>query len=145
SQLESRTDYVVYLFSPERDQAFNQKVQKLRKSDSSYDMHAGESESSVLLYLRPDLVRLERAENESGKDQARLDLPGSLYTAIWWYARFPNHYAGVGGAATKELGRLLHEHQVNELVKAIKAVKEDTKTPAIQQKFFDRVDALDKK
>lgn len=142
SQLESRTDYVVYLFSPEQDQDFRQKVQALRKSDPSYDMHAGETESSVLLYLRPDLVKLERADMESGKDQARLNLPGSLYTAIWWYARFPNHYAGVGGAATRELGKLLYEHQVNELAEAIKAVKNDAITPAVQDEFFDRVDAL---
>src|SRR5699024_6413447 len=145
SQLESRTEYVVYLFSPERDHALNQKVQELRKSDPSHDMHAGESESSVLLYLRPYLVKLERAGNESGKDQARLDLPGSLYTAIWWYARFPNHYGGVDAPANKEVRTLLHEHQANELLKPIKAVKEDANTPAIQQTFFDRIDALDEK
>ena len=37
--------------------------------------------------------------SESGADQARLQLPDTLYTAIWWYARFPNHYSGDGFAA----------------------------------------------
>ena len=52
-------------------------------------------ETSTLLYLRPDLVQMDRATQESGANQKRLALP-DLYTAIWWYAGFPNHYAGEG-------------------------------------------------
>jgi len=58
-------------------------------------MHAGERETSSLLYLRPDLVKMDRATEESGENQKRLALP-DIYTAIWWYAAFPNHYAGEG-------------------------------------------------
>src|SRR3989449_7723432 len=42
------------------------------KSDPSTDMHAGESETSMSMIARPDLVHLDRAPQESGADQARL-------------------------------------------------------------------------
>src|SRR5699024_8355874 len=99
-------------------------------------------ESSVIMHLRPDLVKDETADTESGEDQARLDLPGSLYTGIWWYARFPNHYAGDGSVASAELGKLIFEHRVEALAEAIRAVKNDTKTPAVQKEYFERVDSL---
>src|SRR5256886_5014013 len=67
------------------------------------DMHAGESETSKMLISRPDLVHMDRAARESGADMARLKLPENVYTGIWWYARFPNHYSGEGAAGNKEL------------------------------------------
>ena len=65
-----------------------------------------------------------------------------LYTAIWWYGRFPNHYAGEGDKATRELGQLLVDTQVERVVKALKAVKADNRSLELQNEFFDRVDAL---
>jgi creatinine amidohydrolase len=79
-----------------------------------------------------------RAGNESGENRKRLALP-DLYTAIWWYAGFPNHYAGDGSKATAELGRLLVEHRVESIARALKAVKADSSAPALQKEFFDRV------
>jgi creatinine amidohydrolase len=61
SQLERRRDYVVYFFTPAWDEEFERKQKALRKSDLATDMHAGESESYSLLFLRPDLVQLGRA------------------------------------------------------------------------------------
>jgi creatinine amidohydrolase len=138
AQLEHQRDYVVYLHDPGPDPALATEVARVRKSDPSTDMHAGETETATLLALRPDLVHLDRASSESGADQHRLQLP-DLYTGIWWYARFPNHYAGNGAVATAELGRLLVEHRVASIAKAIGAVKADTSTLPIQQEFFDRV------
>ncbi|HYP52926.1 MAG TPA: hypothetical protein VEQ42_05265, partial [Pyrinomonadaceae bacterium] len=60
-------------------------------------------------------------------------------TAIWWYARFPNHYAGEGAKATRELGQAITEHRVAALVKALRAVKTDDKTPTLQKEYFDRI------
>jgi creatinine amidohydrolase len=61
-------------------------------------------------------------------DQERLALPADLYTAIWWYARFPNHYAGEGDKATKELGQVFVDSQVERLVKSLRAVKADKRS-----------------
>lgn len=78
------------------------------------------------------------ARNESGANQKRLNIP-DVYTAIGWYADFPNHYAGEGTRATRELGQLAEEHLVGSFVTAIKAIKADTKTLELQKEFFDRV------
>lgn len=138
AQLERRRDYVVYFFDPASDPELNEKANKMHKSDAANDMHAGERETSTLLYLRPDLVHMERAKDESGANLKRLSLP-NLYTGIWWYAGFPNHYAGEGAAASRELGELLTEHRIEALVKALRAVKADAKTLELQNEFFDRV------
>jgi creatinine amidohydrolase len=141
SQLERRRGYVVYFYDPygpSDDPEFAAKLKALRKSDPAGDMHAGETETSSVLYLRPDLVKLDRATFESGADQKRWSIP-EVYTAIWWYARFPNHYAGEGDKATPELGELLTEHRVESLARALRAVKADTKAPELQRQYYDRV------
>lgn len=144
TQLEKRRDYAVYFFQPGSDTAFQRKVNQLHKSDPATDQHAGERETSTLLYLRPDLVKMDSAKNQSGENQKRLPLPSSLYTAIWWYANYPNHYAGEGAKATRELGELITEHTIESLISALKTVKVDTKTLQLQNEFFDRVDKLKK-
>jgi creatinine amidohydrolase len=138
SQLERRRDYIVYLHDPEPDPALDAKVTALRRSDPAGDSHAGERETSTLLYLRPDLVQMDRATRESGANERRLAL-SDLYTGIWWYASYPNHYAGEGATATRELGQLLTEGRIASIVKALRTVKADDRGPALQQEFFDRV------
>jgi creatinine amidohydrolase len=104
-------------------------------------MHAGESETSHMLAARPDLVHMDRATEESGADQKRLaGLPGSVYTGIWWYARFPNHYAGDGADATKELGEFDQKEWSRQIAEAIKAIKADDESLKLQKQFFE--DAL---
>ena len=141
SQLGKKRNYAVYFYTPEPDSAFVAQVRKARKSDFTTDLHAGENETSVLLYLRPDLMKMDRAVKESGADLKRLSLP-NVYTPIWWYARFPNHYAGEGAKASRELGQMIVDYEVNSFVKALKMIKEDKETLKLQNEFFDKVDKL---
>lgn len=134
----TKKEYAVYFFQPGADSAYLSKMGRLHKSDPAGDQHAGERETSVLLYLRPELVKMDSASNESGVNQNRLSIP-DIYTAIWWYADYPNHYAGDGAKATRELGQLVTEHIISSLEKALKAVKADTKTLELQKEYFDRV------
>ena len=138
TRLEKRRSYAVYFFEPGSDSVYQKKMAQLHKSDPAGDQHAGERETSSLLYLRPDLVKMDSASNESGANQKRLDIP-NVYTAIWWYADYPNHYAGEGAKATKELGQLLTDHFVESLVNALRAIKADKKTLELQNEFFNRV------
>lgn len=139
SQLERKRDYAIYFFDPTLPAEVMAKAGKIRKSDPKGDQHGGENETSSLLYLRPDLVKMETATNESGTDQKRLDLNPDLYTAIWWYASYPNHYAGEGAKASRELGEVITEAKITALAKAIKSVKADTQTLQLQNEYFDRV------
>ena len=138
TRLEKQRNYAVYFFEPSSDSSYKKQMDALHKSDAANDQHAGERETSSLLYLRPDLVKMDSASNESGANQNRLAIP-NIYTAIWWYADYPNHYAGDGSKATVALGKLVTEHTISQLVAALKAVKADVKTLSLQKEFFDRV------
>ncbi|HSD66954.1 MAG TPA: creatininase family protein [Vicinamibacteria bacterium] len=139
SQLARRKDYAVYLFQPSGDAEADARVKALRKT--AVDMHAGEVETSTVLAHRPDLAHPERAREQSGADQARLGGLTDAYTAIWWYSRFPNHYAGDGSPARPELGNLVLDHQAGQLVEMIRAVKADAKVLELQNRFFDEAEA----
>ena len=134
SQLATPRDYVVYVFGLPRENVPGRPALKTPKND----MHAGESETSHMLVARPDLVHMERADSESGADQARLQLPENVYTGIWWYARFPEHYSGVGSAATRELGEFDQKTWSSQIAEAIKAVKADTQALKLQNEFFEK-------
>jgi creatinine amidohydrolase len=137
SQLALPHDYVVYVFErPSHDDAAGRPPMK--SSKYAVDFHAGEGETSRTMVSRPDLVHLDRAKSESGEDQARQHLPDSLYTGIWWYARFPNHYAGDGSVATKELGEFDTKAEISDLVTAIRAVKADAEGLRLQKEFNEK-------
>jgi len=132
SQLASERDYVVYVFGLP-----NENVPGRPALKTPYDMHAGEVETSNMLIARPDLVHMDRANEQSGADQRRLNLPSGVYTGIWWYARFPNHYAGDASAANKELGEFDQKTWSKEIADAIKAIKADDESLKLQNQFFE--------
>ncbi len=138
SQLARRRDYALYLFQPSNDPEEAARVKALRHT--TMDMHAGEMETSTMAAHRPDLAHADRAHDQSGADQARLEGLKDTYTAIWWYARFPNHYAGDGAPANAELGNLVLDAQAEQLAAMIRAVKADTKVLELQKRFFDESD-----
>jgi creatinine amidohydrolase len=132
TQLEKPHDYVVFVM-PILEPAPGGPAKK-----TSVDMHGGESETSKMLVGRPDLVHMDRANQESGADQARLKLPDTLYTGIWWYARFPNHYSGDGSVATRERGEYEMKDWNDAIVTAIRAVKADQESLKLQNEFFEK-------
>ena len=133
-QLEKQKDYAVFLFRPEDSEEYQDKLNEMRQTD--WDGHAGETETSLMLAHRPDLVHLDRANDQSGADLQRLNSLSFAHTAIWWYAQFPNHYAGDGSYGTAEMGRLIMENKVDQLVEMIKSVKADRKTLELQKQFY---------
>jgi creatinine amidohydrolase len=132
SQLDKPHDYVVYLF----DQRMPPTGGPKRKTTD--DQHAGESETSKMMIVRPDLLHLDRATSESGADQHRQNLPPGVYTGIWWYARFPEHYAGDGSAASHELGEYQMKWWVDSVSKAIEGIKADDVSLKLQNEFYEK-------
>lgn len=132
SQLEKRHDYVVYIFDERTPSTGGPpRTDKL-------DMHAGQSETSKMLVARPDLVHMDRAASESGADQHHIDLPDGVYTGIWWYARFPDHYSGNGALATRELGEFQMNWWIKSVANVIRAVKADDNSLRLQNEFYDK-------
>ena len=134
-QLETRRDYVVYLFEPAYDEATEARLDKMRKT--KVDGHAGEEETSVMLAHHPELVQMGTAGTESGEDQKRQAGLKNAYTGIWWYAGQPNHYRGDGRAGNAEFGKALLEAETGALVEMIRSVKKDEVTAALQKTFFE--------
>jgi creatinine amidohydrolase len=132
SQLAKTHDYVVYVFD-QRTPATGGPKKK-----TTIDLHAGESETSKMMIARPDLVHQDRASTESGADQHRENLPDGVYTGIWWYARFPDHYAGDGSAATHELGEYQMKWWIDSIAKALTAIKADDVSPKLQNEFNEK-------
>jgi len=132
SQLDKPHDYVVYLFGERTPPSGGP------KKKTTTDMHAGESETSKMMIARPDLLHQDRAATESGADQHRLNLPEGVYTGIWWYARFPDHYAGDGSAATQELGEYQMKWWVDSVSKVIAAIKADDVSLKLQNEFYEK-------
>ena len=133
TQLAKERDYSVYLFTPSVDADTQKTIASMRKSTTGG--HADEGESATMLVVRPDLVKMERAGDESGADKNRLTLPNA-YTAIWWYSKYPNHYAGDATGATEELGKVIIEQRIEQLSRVIKTVKEDKATMHLQKEFW---------
>lgn len=132
TQLASPRDYVVYVYQP-KEKAAGRPATK-----SAFEAHAGESETSAVMISRPELVRMDYVGRQSGADQKRLDLPDGIYTGIWWYAKFPNHYAGDASPANKELGEFDLKAWAAGVAAAIRAVKSDQNGPRLQNEFYDR-------
>jgi creatinine amidohydrolase len=75
---------------------------------------------------------------ESGADQHHQHLPDSVYTGIWWYAKFPDHYSGVGSAATKELGTFDQKTWSSQIAEALKSIKADADSLRLQNEYFEK-------
>jgi creatinine amidohydrolase len=133
AQLDKPHDYVVYVLDGERSRPGGP-----AKKSTGIDYHAGENETANTMVSHPELVHLDRAASESGADEKRLNLPETVYTGIWWYARFPNHYSGDGSVATKELGEWNMKNWIELTVEAIRAAKADDASLKIQNEFYEK-------
>ncbi len=132
SQLAKPHDYVVYVYSQSTPRSGGP------KKKTSIDEHAGESETSKMMISHPDLVLGDRAATESGADQHRENLPDGVYTGIWWYARFPDHYAGDGSAASHELGEYQMNWWIDSIARAVAGIKADDVSLKLQNEFNEK-------
>jgi creatinine amidohydrolase len=134
TQLVKRKDYVVVFFQP-NDRQLDAEVRELRKTD--YGGHADEEETSMVYAIHPDLVHADRALSQSGRDEERLNIPYG-YAGIWWYASFPNHYAGDGSSPNKAIGEMIFKSRAEQLAELIKFLKTDDSASELQEKFYQQ-------
>ena len=137
AQLNSPRDYTVYAiqpgFTPEDEAAVKAQWQ------TTVDGHAGESETSQILTLRPDLVdKAKLPTNDEGMPRERLKnlREAGAFVGIWWYGDHPTHYRGDGRPATAEKGELELDAHARSVAKALRLIKQDTETKRLQDEFF---------
>jgi creatinine amidohydrolase len=136
SQLHSQKDYSLILFQVSEDSVMTKKIEGMRKTTTGG--HADEVETATIMAIRPDLVKIDQATTQSGVDQIRLESIPFQYTGIWWYARYPNHYAGDGSKSTVELGKTVLDFKSGQLVKLIQTVKKSNKIEELQNQFYQQ-------
>jgi creatinine amidohydrolase len=137
SQLASRRDYVVYVIDP--GMLPEDKAAVTAQWESTYDGHAGESETSQILTVRPDSAKLDAVpSNPEGMPLERLKnlRDAGVYTGIWWYADHPTHYAGDARPATAPKGERELDAHARHLAVAIRAIKQDQESQRLQDEFY---------
>lgn len=98
--------------------------------EERYGIHGGDIETSLMRHFRPDLVRMDLAQNFVSS-QAAIEREFKLLSpegphAFGWIAQDLNAEGVVGNArlATAEKGRLVAEHQVNGFIELVRDVSQ---------------------
>jgi creatinine amidohydrolase len=138
SQLAKQEDYVVVMFEEGRDEVNGKEIESLKKA--KLDSHAGEEETSMMYFINPDFVDQQAISSQSGLDQKRLIQLPYAYTGIWWYAKFPNHFASDVTTPNKRLGELLITSSSSQLAELVKFLKKDNTIKQLQDEFFKRAE-----
>jgi creatinine amidohydrolase len=61
-----------------------------------------------------------------------------VHSGMWWYADYPENIVGWPSLATREKGEQLLEAYGKDFAVVLKAIKEDTVLPQLQQEFYKR-------
>jgi creatinine amidohydrolase len=100
-----------------------------RKSEHGGIGHACEYETALMLYLRPDLVQMDKAQKEMGQSVLKYfnwDHPTpSVYSWMDWWSRFS--HTGIAGdptVATREFGETLFNATVERMIDVLREFKQ---------------------
>ncbi len=97
--------------------------------ESRYGIHGGEVETSLMLHFRPDLVRMNKAQNftskaEWMKEQSRFLQPLPPHSLAWIaHDLNPNGVVGDASLGTAEKGEIICRHQVASFVELLQDLK----------------------
>ena len=119
--------YAVYIYNGYEIEEEQRKDIESRSGIAKMGDHGGFLETSLLMFLRPELVHLKRVKVEESVSLDRLKnlKDNNIYTGFNWYANYPHHFAGDPSAAKPEYGELIFDILVSNAVKIIETVKAD--------------------
>ncbi len=136
SLLDKKKDYMVYVTDPphcgmaeKTSGVFTAKI----------DGHGGEKETSCMLHLFPDLVKMEKygAYGRPLKRDLKFAEAG-IRSGVWWYANHPEHFSADDTPCTPEKGRIFVEAHVEMLVGQIRLLKRDRSQEALYREYLER-------
>jgi creatinine amidohydrolase len=134
SQLWEQKPYTLYMptrwLSAEAENLWT----AMRSTD--FGGHACEEETSLVLGIHPELVKMDRVPERPAHPLGRMASLPPTHTGARWYADYPDHYAGDARTATREKGQFLVNAMADNLAEYIAAIKADTVVPGLEAEFF---------
>ncbi|MGO4568571.1 creatininase family protein [Rhizobium sp. 2YAF20] len=97
----------------------------ISEHESRYGIHGGEVETSLMLHFRPDLVRMDRAQNFKSKaewmrDQSKYIQPLPPHSLAWIaHDLNPNGVVGDASLGTAEKGEAICRYQVKGFIEML--------------------------
>ncbi len=140
--LAEAKNYTIYYYrglEPAESEAFQ------RLLETPEHGHACECETSITLANFEHLVDRAAIPAQPATAGKRLQGLTGGFTAIGWYANYPEHYAGDARPASVEKGVQLRQIEVDSLARFIARVKADQIAPVLQQEFNAREKQLREK
>ena len=101
--------------------------------------HACEVETSLALYIFPELCHMDRVRGKVYPRQRDLDV-GPAATPVDWAANYPHYAVGDASKASAEKGEKIMNAWVYAVVDVVRKVKEDTVVEQIMAKFGGLLD-----
>jgi creatinine amidohydrolase len=138
-QLASPRDYVVFVAQPPYQA---EEPSTAAHWETVIDGHAGERETSMILAIRPELVKPESLPTDGeGMPLGRLKSlrDQETDTGIWWYADHPTHYCGDGRPGTAQKGEAWLADRARALAKIVRTIKADKEAKRLQDEFFGKI------
>jgi len=132
--LNSHKEYLVYVLT--NPLAPVQKVIEEVKETEVYG-HAGEIETSVMLYLFPKLVRVKKVSGEA--ELGRSEVVKFTETLIDWICYAVEGYVGDPTKATKEKGKIIFNAFVEAIANVVKEIREDKIYESILMNYYGRI------
>jgi len=139
--LFERTDYVpYYLFQPDLSREAADKVKELLNG-GNFDGHAGSIETSQIMAILPELVKMEQCEPEGIPNYDRLShlkgLGAHIVTPVDWHADHPTHQSGDPQYSKPEIGAVIFKSMINDTAKIFKAIKDDEVVAGLVNEYFE--------
>jgi len=132
--LERERDYTLFYPQGGGDPGLEKRIKEVSKDP--YDGHAGEGETSNMLVIAPELVRLKADIPSRGVPHTGIGHLPNVYNGISWYGMQPFHYRGKASLGRAEKGKLYLENDIRYLVQVIRAVKRDSSVARYTREFF---------
>jgi creatinine amidohydrolase len=140
--LAEQKPYSLYVYTGQFSEARQQEWDRLLQTPEHG--HACECESGLVFASYPELVQTEKIPAEPATALHRLAHLPANFSGIWWYANYPEHYAGDARPTSHEQGLKLREIEIAALAEFLAAVKADSAVPALEAEFFARAGQVNK-
>ncbi len=137
--LREKKDYVVYGYD-----FYNWMTGKASKEVSGllgtddFGGHGGNLETSLVMAMRPELIKMENVipEEAIAKERLRQFEDNDVFTGIWWYADYPHHFAGDPSYSSKAKGEKIFKRVIQNVAEIIGMIKKDQTAALLQDEFF---------